>query len=351
MNKKILRKLSLIVFLSTILFIIPNNSKIELAISAQPSEGMKVLFLLSDMFYKEGTINMEKPAFEELGFTVETAAETATIDDDYNNPFDVDLLFTEVDIADYVAIHIPCGTADNELTTHPFALTTNQDAMDIVNDAYASDKIMIASGDGPVVYAEADIISGKNITCWPTAESTVTTAGANYIPEGFPIVDDQFITYYDAIYTFRGLMDFLKMLGIHETDPPVIDNLTVEIITATDPGSINITVEVSDAFGTEFVYLIISKYDSTASQYEKLSNTTMPGNDDNTIFNSIRSNLEFGNYSIGIQTIDLLENSGYYEDQFEFYVTSIIGSPLVTTLVIIGSSIFIIVIIRRKKSN
>jgi protease I len=351
MSKKKLKYLSLIVLLSTLILVFPINTKIELTKGALPSDGMKILYLLSDGFTKSWGIDQEKPAFEALGFTVETAGETATIEDIDSDPFDVDLLFTEVDIADYVAIHIPGGTVDNELTTHPFALTTNQDAMEIVKDAYDGDKIMIASHDGPVVYAEADIISGKNITCRDQVVPTILAAGANLIPEALPAVDDPFITFTYAIANRDYLMDLLKLLGIHETNPPVIDDLTVDILTATAPGSVNVTVEVSDVWETELVTLRIFKYNPTTSLYELDTTTQMLDIDDKTIFNTIKSNLAAGNYSIGIQTEDILNNIGIYDGQFSFVIgsTETFGSPLVTTLTIIGFSIIAIVIFRRKR--
>ncbi|NHK32642.1 MAG: hypothetical protein FK730_14915 [Asgard group archaeon] len=357
MSKKKLKNLSLIILLSSTVLILPINTNIETAEGALPSDGMKILCLLSNWFLSNW-FNFEVRALEALGFTVVTASESSVVNDQWDTEHTVDLLFSEVVITDYVALHIPPGGFWDNPEVHPENLTLNIDAMEIVKDAYNNDLIMMASLDGAIVYAAADIISGKNLTCNPSDAVTLTDAGATYIASGNPTVDAPFITWHETLCgvaftegTVPYLIDLLKLLGIFEEDPPSLDDLTVEIDSASDPGTINVTADFSDAWGTESVMLNLFKYNPTTTLYENDSISQMSNNTDSTVFTLTKSNLAAGNYTIYLIAKDILGNEEIYENQFTFDITAAAGNPLVTTLTIISSSILIMVVIRRKKSK
>ncbi|NHJ46285.1 MAG: DJ-1/PfpI family protein [Asgard group archaeon] len=351
--KNKIRKISLILILSSLIIILPINTNITETNGALPSDGMKILVLLSDGYMSYGYSFIEG-GLEALGFTIETAGDALTVDDNFGDPTSVDVLFTNVNISEYVAILIPSGSVDGESDTHPLLLAQNQDAMDIIDAAYNNDLVLMAYTDGQLVFAEAGIISGKNITCWATFSADIIAAGANYIEEGFPTVDDPFITWNIYPLAYTDVLDLIELLDLWETDAPVLDDLTTENLVTSVPGSIKAIAEMSDAWWTDTVLLDLYQYNITSLQFELISSTIMPNNPDFTIFTKSLVSIDAGNYTLGITATDILGNEESYTDLYRFIIgPTDVGSfnHIVLTFSISIGTIFIISKVRKKKNR
>lgn len=93
----------------------------------------------------------------------------------------------EVDPADYDALVIPGGVAN------PDKLRMEEDALKIVRDFFAQEKTVAAICHGPWLLAEADVVSGRRLTSWPSIRTDLSNAGAEVVDEQV-VVDGNLIT-------------------------------------------------------------------------------------------------------------------------------------------------------------
>ena len=92
----------------------------------------------------------------------------------------------EVNHDDYELLYLPGGKA-------PAKLRKNDMVLDFVKRFAASGKYIAAICHGPQILAEAGLISGKTIACWPEIKNEITDAGAIFADEALK-EDGQFIT-------------------------------------------------------------------------------------------------------------------------------------------------------------
>lgn len=75
---------------------------------------------------------------------------------------------------DYVALVIPGGHSPDHLRTEPAVV-------DFVRDFCASGKLVAAVCHGPQLLIEADAVSGKTLTSWPSVKKDLENAGATWV--------------------------------------------------------------------------------------------------------------------------------------------------------------------------
>ena len=88
--------------------------------------------------------------------------------------------------AHYELLYLPGGKA-------PAKLRKNDMVIDFVKRFAASGKYIAAICHGPQILAEAGLIRGKTIACWPDLKDEITDAGAIFADEALK-EDGQFIT-------------------------------------------------------------------------------------------------------------------------------------------------------------
>lgn len=93
----------------------------------------------------------------------------------------------DVRAADYDALVIPGGVAN------PDMMRMEADALAIVRDFFARSKPVAAICHGPWLLAEADVISGRRMTGWPSIRTDLRNAGATVVDEPV-VVDGNLIT-------------------------------------------------------------------------------------------------------------------------------------------------------------
>lgn len=101
--------------------------------------------------------------------------------------FDVDLVVGEAKVEDYAALVLPGGVAN------PDALRTDADAVAFVKAFVESGKPVAAICHAPWTLIEADVVRGRSVTSWPSLQTDLRNAGAQWSDEQV-VVDRNLIT-------------------------------------------------------------------------------------------------------------------------------------------------------------
>jgi protease I len=106
---------------------------------------------------------------------------------DAADTFDVDQVVGEASVEEYDALVLPGGVAN------PDALRLDDDAVSFVGDFVTSGKPVAAICHAPWTLAEADVLTGRRLTSWPSLKTDLTNAGATWVDEEL-VVDSNLIT-------------------------------------------------------------------------------------------------------------------------------------------------------------
>lgn len=98
----------------------------------------------------------------------------------------VDLTVSDARVGDFDALVLPGGVAN------PDALRQDQQAVALVKEFVASGKPVAAICHAPWMLVEADVVSGRRITSWPSLKTDVRNAGGDWVDE--TVVQDGNIT-------------------------------------------------------------------------------------------------------------------------------------------------------------
>jgi protease I len=309
--------------------------------AALPMEGISIILLFGDDF--DYWQLFPYSYFEELGYTIHLVCPTATVTSGSTTKT-ADFLISEMtNVSDYDMVYVPGCVSETE-----HSLCSDQDAIDLIDEAYSEGLILAGLDSGPLLFAEADIILGKNISCRSDFETEIEAAGGNYV-EGDIIFDEQFVTAsYDFINDFM-ILGIIKALGLYETNAPTISNFDTEITTMDSKGTIAITVDIEEEFLLILVEAEIYKYNTETSQYNKLTEKNLAINEETYQCTGSFANLDVGNYSITINTEDYFENEGTYSDYYRFYIGSTESVSLNILYLLFGFSGIVILFINRKR--
>ena len=91
--------------------------------------------------------------------------------------FEVDKTVHEASEADYDGLVLPGGVAN------PDSLRADEDAVAFVRSFFESQKPVAAICHGPWTLVEADVVRDRTITSWPSIQTDLRNAGANWVDE------------------------------------------------------------------------------------------------------------------------------------------------------------------------
>jgi protease I len=125
---------------------------------------------------------------QEAGFTVHIVGPYAnrTYKGKHGLSIESNLAPEQVSIDNYSTIIIPGGYA-------PDRMRRNKKLVDLVKQANEKGKIIAAICHGPQLLIEANILKGKNVTCFVSVSTDVINAGAIYSDKSV-VVDNNLIT-------------------------------------------------------------------------------------------------------------------------------------------------------------
>jgi len=154
--------------------------------------GKKVAFLVAQEGIEQVELTDPWKAVEDGGGSpVLLAPDSGTVQAfnhlDKADTFDVDVPVSKASVDDFDALVLPGGVAN------PDALRTDSDAVQLVKDFIGSGKPVAAICHAPWTLVEADVVSGKRVTSWPSLQTDLRNAGADWVDEEV-VVDGNLIT-------------------------------------------------------------------------------------------------------------------------------------------------------------
>jgi protease I len=102
---------------------------------------------------------------------------------DKGDTFPVDKTAKDADASDYDGLVLPGGGAN------PDFLRMDDDVVRFVRDFFAQAKPVGVICHGPWTLIEADVVKGRTLTSWPSLQTDLRNAGANWVDE--EVVVDQ----------------------------------------------------------------------------------------------------------------------------------------------------------------
>ena len=96
---------------------------------------------------------------------------------DKADTFPVDRQISEANPSVYDALVLPGGVAN------PDALRTDADAVGFVRSFLEGDKLVAAICHAPWTLVEADAVSGRQLTSWPSLKTDLRNAGADWVDQ------------------------------------------------------------------------------------------------------------------------------------------------------------------------
>src|SRR5919202_510456 len=160
---------------------------------ANELQGRKVAILLAPVGSEQVEFTEPKKAVEDAGAEVDVigiqTGEAQTMNSDVNpgETFTVEKTFSEVSPDDYDALIVPGGTvgADN--------LRGSDEAVSFPRGFFEQAKPVGVICHGPWTLAEADLVSGRTLTSYPTLQTDIRNAGGNWVNEEF-VTDQGLVT-------------------------------------------------------------------------------------------------------------------------------------------------------------
>jgi protease I len=106
---------------------------------------------------------------------------------DKADTFRVDAVVADADPSSYDGLVLPGGVAN------PDALRTDDDAVAFVREFVGADRPVAAICHAPWTLAEADVVRGRRMTSWPSLQTDLRNAGAEWVDEEV-VVDGNLVT-------------------------------------------------------------------------------------------------------------------------------------------------------------
>jgi protease I len=154
-------------------------------------ENMKVALLVADGF-EQVELTEPRRALEDAGAHTEIVSPAngqvqGFKHHDKGDRFRVDVPLAEADAADFDALVLPGGVAN------PDVLRTIPEAVRFVRAFFDAGKPVAAICHGPWTLIEADVVEGRKLTSWPSLQTDLRNAGANWV-DAEVVVDGELVT-------------------------------------------------------------------------------------------------------------------------------------------------------------
>ena len=158
---------------------------------ADELKGKKIAFLAAEGVEQ---VELTEPwkAIEQAGGTPELISVS---DDDVQafnhldkaDTFSVDRTVADANASDYAGLVLPGGVAN------PDFLRTDEDAVAFVRAFFEQAKPVAAICHAPWTLIEADVVKGRKLTSWPSLQTDLRNAGAEWVDEEV-VVDQGLVT-------------------------------------------------------------------------------------------------------------------------------------------------------------
>lgn len=158
---------------------------------AQDLTDKKIAILATDGVEQSELVEPRK-ALEDAGATTELISIKEGEIKGWSNKnwadtFQVDKAVDSVDASQYDALLLPGGSMN------PDKLRINPKAVDFVRDFFEEGKPVASICHGPWMLVEADVVKGRKVTSWPSLQTDLRNAGAQWVDEEV-VVDQGLVT-------------------------------------------------------------------------------------------------------------------------------------------------------------
>jgi protease I len=148
---------------------------------AENLKGQKVAILVADGF-EQVEMTGPKQALEEAGAQTQIVSPAKGRVQGWNHydkgdSFPVDVPLEQANAEDYDALLLPGGVAN------PDQLRTMPKAVEFVKAFFDAGKPVAAICHGPWTLVEADVVRGRTMTSWPSLQTDLRNAGANWVDQ------------------------------------------------------------------------------------------------------------------------------------------------------------------------
>lgn len=155
-------------------------------------DGKRIAFAVAQEGIEQVELTEPWKAVQEAGGTpVLLAPESGSVQAfdhlDKADTFDVDTTFSDAQVGDYDALVLPGGVAN------PDALRTEEAAVAFIKGFMESGKTVAAICHAPWTLVEADVVRGRRMTSWPSLQTDLRNAGAEWVDEEV-VVDGNLVT-------------------------------------------------------------------------------------------------------------------------------------------------------------
>lgn len=153
-------------------------------------KGKNVAILATNGF-EEVELTSPREALKEAGAnTFIVSPESGTIkswhEDNWGGEFEVDTTLDKAEEASFDGLVLPGGVLN------PDQLRMNNDAIEFVRAFFKSGKPVAAICHGPQILIDADVLTGRELTSYPSIKNDIKNAGARWIDN--EVVVDQGLT-------------------------------------------------------------------------------------------------------------------------------------------------------------
>jgi protease I len=143
--------------------------------------GKKVAFLATDGVEQVELTEPWKQIEDEGGTPELISLESGEIQGfdhlDKADTFKVDKPVANADVSDYDGLVLPGGVAN------PDFLRTSEDAVEFTRSFFEAGKPVAAICHAPWTLVEADVVSGRTVTSWPSLRTDIENAGGAWVDE------------------------------------------------------------------------------------------------------------------------------------------------------------------------
>jgi protease I len=159
---------------------------------AHDLSGKTIAFLVANEGIEQVELTKPWDAVTQAGATAQLLAPDTGKAQAFNHldkadSFEVDVAVGDANVEDYDGLVLPGGVAN------PDNLRLHDDAVQFVRDFFAAGKPVAAICHAPWTLIEAEVVSGRTLTSWPSVKTDLRNAGANWVDEEV-VVDQGLVT-------------------------------------------------------------------------------------------------------------------------------------------------------------
>ena len=160
--------------------------------ASEKLSGKRVAFLVAPEGIEQVELTEPWKAVEEAGGTPELLSTDSGEVQAFNHldkadTFTVDRTVSEADASEYDGLVLPGGVAN------PDFLRMDEDAVAFVRAFFEQAKPVAAICHAPWTLIEAGVVEGRKLTSWPSLQTDLRNAGANWVDEEV-VVDQGLVT-------------------------------------------------------------------------------------------------------------------------------------------------------------